>query len=495
MTQAIVNNLNKIEDLIEVQKNIKDKTSTTSNAIEKTMNSFGKVLDTRINNNNHDKQNSTNFNNTNKNDIKIIENPEIKDPKTLGDLKIKTNSADTTIATESLAIKFKEILAQATTEANTETSLDLTLTRDINEIISQLKEAVENTEENIESIENSEEILVEDVLEESTSEDINLYDEITNQLLPTESKSDLELENSLNLQENNETAVKDNDLNNSIVYSDKSLDLNKTDLLKNSINAKDIDTIDLPKQNSSDSILNFAETTELDPEVIKTNNEKSVYETEISIEEDILKDLNIESIESNTSNDSGSNNLMQNQAPEEYALKAMINNEVENFDIKLETSQSVQSNINSQTTQTKIIDINPSKILEQVAKQLEGLQSNSKINIVLNPESLGKVNIQLLSTKEGLTAQFTVTTQEAKDMLMKGLDGLKETLTNQGVGVDNVSVKLADTQKSSYNQDWTEQEGSRGGNKGQGQPNREEKEKGLFEKMMKQTNDNENGNV
>ena len=78
---------------------------------------------------------------------------------------------------------------------------------------------------------------------------------------------------------------------------------------------------------------------------------------------------------------------------------------------------------------------------------------------------------------------------------MKGLDGLKDTLLAQGVNVDNVSVKVADTQKSEYEQDWTEQEGSRGGNKGQKNPDREEKEKGLFEQMMAQTLENENGNV
>ena len=78
---------------------------------------------------------------------------------------------------------------------------------------------------------------------------------------------------------------------------------------------------------------------------------------------------------------------------------------------------------------------------------------------------------------------------------MKGLDGLKESLLSYGVSVDNVTVKLNDVQESQYNADWTEQEGSRGGNKGDGQPSREEKEKGLFEQTMAQANFIENGNV
>jgi flagellar hook-length control protein FliK len=212
---------------------------------------------------------------------------------------------------------------------------------------------------------------------------------------------------------------------------------------------------------------------------------------EINIDEEIVKELKIESITADADMSNGEN-LMQRQAPEEYALKAMINDGAEVFDVKVEAPQGLQ---NTQNVQFKQVDVNPSRILNQITKHFEGLQNNSKVNIVLNPESLGKVNIQLLTAKDGLTAQFTVTTQEAKDLLMKGLDGLKDSLVSQGVAVDNVSVKVADAQKSQYNQDWTEQEGSKGGNKEQERSNKEEKEKGLFEKMMAQVTDEENGNV
>ena len=76
----------------------------------------------------------------------------------------------------------------------------------------------------------------------------------------------------------------------------------------------------------------------------------------------------------------------------------------------------------------KTTEITPSKIIEQVTKHLETLQNNSKVSIVLNPESLGKITIQLVKSPEGLSAQFTTATQEAKNILMKGLDGLKRKL-------------------------------------------------------------------
>ena len=228
----------------------------------------------------------------------------------------------------------------------------------------------------------------------------------------------------------------------------------------------------------------------------KTTSNENITELETILDEESLKDLNIESLkaETDTSSQQG-DSLLQHQSLQEQGVKAVLAGEVEAFELK-----TTDSNINlntQQTVQTKTIDINPSRIIEQVTKQMQGMQNGSKVNIVLNPESLGKVNVQLMTTKEGLTAQFTVTTQEARDLLMKGLEGLKDSLLSHGVGVDNVSVKVSDAQKSDYNSDWTEQDGSRGGNKDQGRSNKEEKEKGLFEKMMAQIEpENQvNGNV
>lgn len=220
------------------------------------------------------------------------------------------------------------------------------------------------------------------------------------------------------------------------------------------------------------------------PEIAETAPEaetapKQETDTEVQepqLDEDMLRELNIESVEAETDTSSDNQSLLNRQSAEEQGIKIALHQETTKpFDI-----QASQSSI-------KPTEITPSKIIEQVTKHLETLQNTSKVDIVLNPESLGKITIQLVKSPEGLSAQFTTATQEVRNILMKGLDGLKETLTAHGVGVDNVSVKVNDTQKSEYNADWTEQEGSRGGNKEQNRQNREEKEKGLFEKTMEET--------
>ena len=231
-------------------------------------------------------------------------------------------------------------------------------------------------------------------------------------------------------------------------------------------------------------------------ETTKVTNESGKSSTEALediINEDQLKELNIESLdaESSDSSSAGDSDLMQNQSPEEQGVKAMLQTDAD-FTTEMKPAMQTQ-NTQTANSKTASVEITPSKIIEQITKQMEGMQNGSKLNIVLNPESLGKVSIQLINTKEGLSAQFTVATQDARNLIMKGLDGLKDTLVSHGVSVDNVTVKLNDTQESEYNTDWTEQEGSRGGNKEQNHQ-REQRDKEQFDRMMSFI-ENENGKV
>ena len=268
-----------------------------------------------------------------------------------------------------------------------------------------------------------------------------------------------------------------------------------TQVTQNSILAEDLVALKEQLTQMFETMTAEAETAEKVAEAVADKIAKTLeditQDIDDTLDENILNELNIESIEAETAS-AGGESLLNGQSAEEQGLKAMLSQEAESFDIKIEKAINTQ---NSQASQIRHTEMTPSRILEQISRQLENMQTNSKVNIVLNPESLGRVNVQLLSTKSGLVAQFTASTAEARDLLMKGLDGLKDSLLSHGVAVDNVAVKLNETQESEYNADWTEQEGSRGGNKGQGQPNREEKEKGLFETMFTQAFNDENGNV
>jgi len=327
---------------------------------------------------------------------------------------------------------------------------------DISQLIAFLKSAGDDTSSNTEETE------VQDIDGTETLD----ADEITKKLL------NLEEEDDDKKKDDGETEVK----------SEPEVETQTDDLTNNNIDS-------------------FLEDFEVTTEEVQSNSETQTTSKEVSketeqslediIDEDQLKELKIESIEAETSDSTGEDDIMQNQTPEEQGVKAMLQADADFAEVKTEAkpAQTVQNT----TKPTSSSEVTSNKIIEQITKQMEGMYNGSKVNMVLNPESLGKVSIQLINTKEGLSAQFTVATQEARNLIMKGLDGLKDTLMSHGVSVDNVSVKINDAQESEYNADWTEQEGSRGGNKEQGSQ-KEQRGKEQFEQMMSFI-ENENGKV
>ena len=265
---------------------------------------------------------------------------------------------------------------------------------------------------------------------------------------------------------------------------------NVSEALEEELNVT-INGIDLDKVLEDFGFNNTDDLPEIMPLKAENTEESEGKTLEELVDEDTLRELNIESVETDTSSgEEESSDLMQNQTAEEQGIKASLQQADANFG-ELKTD-STQSNVSLQAAKpTGNSDVTPSKIIDQISKQMENMNTGSKVNIVLNPESLGKVSVQLINTKEGLSAQFTVATQDAKNLIMKGLDGLKDSLLAQGVNVDNVTVKLSETQESEYNADWTEQEGSRGGNKEQGS-RKGQKEKERFEEMMSFAQNEEN---
>lgn len=265
---------------------------------------------------------------------------------------------------------------------------------------------------------------------------------------------------------------------------------NVSETLEDELNVT-INGIDLDKMLEDFGFNNTDDLPEIQPLNAENTEESEGKTLEELVDEDTLRELNIESVETDTSSgEEESSDLMQNQTAEEQGIKASLQQADANFG-ELKTD-STQSNVSLQAAKpTGNSDVTPSKIIDQISKQMENMNTGSKVNIVLNPESLGKVSVQLINTKEGLSAQFTVATQDAKNLILKGLDGLKDSLLAQGVDVDNVTVKLSETQESEYNADWTEQEGSRGGNKEQGS-RKGQKEKEHFEEMMSFAQNEEN---
>lgn len=192
----------------------------------------------------------------------------------------------------------------------------------------------------------------------------------------------------------------------------------------------------------------------------------------------------ITNVETNTSNQN-SNNLLNNQSAQEQVVKLTIENNSVNNKVQTVAKEApidpVQINQNNQNLQDAALkitttnqanfaqtlnnvqtqnqapqELNKTNILNQIENQINAKQlqtgETTKVNIILQPENLGKITLELVNTKEGLTAKMTTDNEQVKELLSKHLDNLKETMSNQGINVGNLTVKVDETQKQSNEQ-------------------------------------------
>lgn len=85
------------------------------------------------------------------------------------------------------------------------------------------------------------------------------------------------------------------------------------------------------------------------------------------------------------------------------------------------------------------------EIVEQVVERIKVTLTpdTTSMELQLNPENLGKVNVSVIAKNGVMTAAFTVENQLAKEALESQLMVLKENLNEQGVKVDAIEVTVA----------------------------------------------------
>ena len=165
------------------------------------------------------------------------------------------------------------------------------------------------------------------------------------------------------------------------------------------------------------------------------------------------KDTTVTDVKTSDSQSNTESSLNQNNANETAAKLNVQNNttnlhvdSAESFVNKLDTQLSM-----TQSGQKESVQLNQNDILSQINAKFEQLQqqSSNKVSIVLQPESLGKVSVEIMNTKEGIVAKMTAESQQVKELFDKSLDSLKSSLAAQGVNVN--SIKVESTQESSNN--------------------------------------------
>lgn len=124
----------------------------------------------------------------------------------------------------------------------------------------------------------------------------------------------------------------------------------------------------------------------------------------------------------------------------------------ENNDNSLDTFQQFVQNLTDSVAGTGEVTVENvekmqqmQEIVNQVVEKIKVTLSSdtTSMEMQLNPENLGKVNVSIVSKNGEMTAAFTVENQIAKEALESQMTTLKDNLQEQGIKVDAIEVTVA----------------------------------------------------
>ena len=294
---------------------------------------------------------------------------------------------------------------------------------ELNLAIQTSNEEVSNVSEiSINSYETEGKIALEDSLFEKTDDNI-VFDlkEISEKI----EKKDVEAEESFL----EEVKISDANEKNSFQNSQDSSGYDDTSNLQDA-NVKSVSD----KMNSVEQIFNEIESVSLNEpsfDILSQNKSKSRNSSSVSLASEEAVKLNIvENI---------SNNEQPANLKTDFALNQNFNNQ---YSIRESNLQKGFENIlNKQASQNDIMN--------QIDSKLQNMNlQNNKVQIVLRPENLGRVQVEIFSTKNGVEANFVATSQNVKEMLDKNIDNLKNSLSQQGVSLASVNIKVEESSSS-----------------------------------------------
>ena len=164
----------------------------------------------------------------------------------------------------------------------------------------------------------------------------------------------------------------------------------------------------------------------------------------------------------NSSSKITSDDKNQNQKQNQQELKTNINqnqttlpNEDNLQKIDLQKTSQFDKILNTKQTQTL-----ENSVLNQLKDKISSDSAGkSQVNIILKPENLGKVNINLVSQNGVLTAQITAENHQVKDILNKGLEILRQNMAEQGINVGKMVVNVQEP--NSLNQNMNSEQNSK----------------------------------
>ena len=182
----------------------------------------------------------------------------------------------------------------------------------------------------------------------------------------------------------------------------------------------------------------------------------SIKEMLVSVKDDVKQSVVKEDAQPEEQPEEASQDELSNVIAQKTKVQADNDNHT---DYKQQTHMSDKTSVenenftgnmaqNIQNAFSEIIDevsnVNEADIVRQVVEQIKVTtgQQLSSIEIMLNPENLGKVHIAVTARQGVITAQLTAQNEQVKAALENQMTALKEHFNNQGVKVEAVEITV-----------------------------------------------------
>lgn len=170
------------------------------------------------------------------------------------------------------------------------------------------------------------------------------------------------------------------------------------------------------------------------------------------LEESDLETLAVKLAEASTTGGESNTGAFTSQGNVQEDLAKMAVKGLENIESTSKSSEPFSNMVESAKNAQQPKHITMDKdILNQISAkmQAQNINGQQKITLMLTPESLGKVTIELVKGHSGIEAKLLTDNANVKELLEKNLDTLKTSFGNQGVNVNSVNVKVASVEEGS----------------------------------------------
>lgn len=407
--------------------------------------------------------------------ISKLENKETVDLKEIENIKDLFKTISNNIE-KNIEIDTK---AQIKTTQEVEIELDTETKTIVSNNLEKLDEIFADKEITKDETKDLSEIL--DVFENLAKEEIKLDDEIKTEIKKVISELDKNIDtiDVADIQKQSANIV--SQLKNLIEEKDETTINTEEDIVLNTQNEvdnsqkinfeiKDQKTIDSTNQDLKPEI---QETQELEKE-IEINLEENV-DFEVKLDETKITTKNVENLDKKSFIQNTLQDMLIDidyEAPSIQSSTLTVSDELvkmaidEPTNLNIDTTfkgsvvydpasnnASVIKNINlAKTLQTpQNFELEQNNVLGQITDKIQQMKdgSNARMTLVLRPNDLGRLSIELSTNHLGLTTNILAQNEDVRNYIEKNIDALKQQLSEAGVNVNTIQIKTAGQEGSS----------------------------------------------